>query len=501
MKTIKTRFVEFTSYFFILLFCYASVSKIMDFENFQVQIAQSHIFSSVAGLISYGVLIVELLVCILLIIERTRIIGLYSSFFLMVSFTIYIYVILNYSENVPCSCGGILEKMGWRTHLIFNFATVLISSFAILAYAVQRGKKIITTASLQLLLSFGSTAMIIALYHRSDYLIKKENPFIRKFLEHPVTEEKRYDLQVNSFYFAGSTKDSVYLGNYTTPFSLISLDAELKEMNEKKIVPDRFDFSFKRALIQINAPYYYLYDGTVPVIYKGLLGNEKVSTFSRSQAYFSQLVNWDQHSFAFSTYYAPLKKQSLGILYPEKENPLQLKTDLLKTYKDGVFDTDGLMHSDRDNQSLVYVHYYKNQFLVLDKGLNIKGDFKTIDTISRPQIDVAELSDGRRKMNKPPLKVNITSTVKYGLLFNQSNLTGRYENSKNWENNAVIDIYSITEQNYIGSFYLPKPKKIKKIQLEISGDHLFVLVGNEIIRYRFAQNLTRHFMKGESRKP
>jgi len=113
----------------------------MDFENFWVQIAQSPIFSSVAGLISYGVLIVELLVCILLIIERTRIIGLYSSFFLMVSFTIYIYVILNYSENVPCSCGGILEKMGWRTHLIFNFATVLISSFAILAYAVQRGKK------------------------------------------------------------------------------------------------------------------------------------------------------------------------------------------------------------------------------------------------------------------------------------------------------------------------------------------------------------------------
>lgn len=141
MQTIKTRFVEFTSYFFILLFCYASVSKIMDFENFQVQIAQSPIFSSVAGLISYGVLIVELLVCILLIIERTRIIGLYSSFFLMVSFTIYIYVILNYSENVPCSCGGILEKMGWRTHLIFNFATVLISSCAILAYAVQRRKK------------------------------------------------------------------------------------------------------------------------------------------------------------------------------------------------------------------------------------------------------------------------------------------------------------------------------------------------------------------------
>lgn len=501
MKTIRTRFVEFTSYFFILLFCYASISKIMDFENFQVQIAQSPIFSSVAGFISYGVLITELLVCILLIFDRSRIIGLYSSFFLMVSFTIYIYFILNYSDNVPCSCGGILEKMGWRTHLIFNIATVILSSSAIFLDTVQTDKKIITSVLLQLVLSVLSTVMIIILYHRSDYMGKKENHFIRKFLQHTITEDKRYDLAVNSYYFAGSTKDSVYLGNYTTPFSLISLDTGLKEMNEKKIIPDRFDFSFKRAMLQINAPYYYLYDGTVPVIYKGLLGNEKVHTYSKSQAYFSQLINWDQRSFVFSTYYAPLKKQSLGILSPEEKNPLQLKPDLLQKSKDGVFDTDGLMHFDSENQSLVYAHYYKNQFLVLDKDLNIKGDFKTIDTISQPQIDVAELSDGRRKMNKPPLKVNVTSTVKYGLLFNQSNLMGRYENTKNWENNAVIDVYSIAEQNYIGSFYLSKPKEIKKIQLEIIGDYLFVLVGNEIIRYRFAQNITRHFIKGESRKP
>ncbi|KQK26078.1 hypothetical protein AR438_10885 [Chryseobacterium aquaticum] len=501
MNATKTRFVEIVSYFLILLFCYASISKIMDFENFQVQIAQSPIFSSVAGLISYGVLVVELLVCILLIFERSRMIGLYASFFLMVSFTIYIYVILNYSDNVPCSCGGILEQMGWRTHLIFNVATVILSSAAIVLYSNIKNKNIITSGLLQVSLAAFSVAMIIILYHRSDYMIKKENHFVRKFLQHPVTEEKRYDLQVNSYYFAGSTKDSVYLGNYTTPFSLISMDTGLNEMNEKKIIPDRYDFSFKRAMFQVNAPYYYLYDGTVPVIYRGSLGNEKVHTYSKSQAYFSQLINWDKNSFVFSTYYAPLKKQSLGVLRPEEKNHLQLKPDLLQKSKDGVFETDGQMHFDSDNQSLVYVHYNKNQFLVLDKDLNIKGDLKTIDTISQPQIDVAELSDGRRKMDKPPLKVNVTSTVKYGLLFNQSKLMGRYENSKNWENNAVIDVYSIAEQNYLGSFYISKPKEIKKIQLEIAGDYLFVLVGNEIIRYRFAQNLTMHFIKGESRKP
>ena len=283
MNATKTRFVEIVSYFLILLFCYASISKIMDFENFQVQIAQSPIFSSVAGLISYGVLIVELSVCILLIFERSRMIGLYASFFIMVSFTIYIYVILNYSDNVPCSCGGILEQMGWRTHLIFNVATVILSSAAIVLYSSIKNKNIITSGLLQVSLSAFSVAMIIILYHRSDYMIKKENHFVRKFLQHSVTEEKRYDLQVNSYYFAGSTKDSVYLGNYTTPFTLISMDTGLNEMNEKKIIPDRYDFSFRRAMLQVNAPFYYLHDGTVPVIYKGSLGNEKERTNSKSQ--------------------------------------------------------------------------------------------------------------------------------------------------------------------------------------------------------------------------
>jgi hypothetical protein len=498
MEAIKKRFVEIVSYFFILLFCYASISKTMDFENFQIQIAQSPIFSSIAGFISYGVLAVEIIVSLMLIFHRTRTAGLYASFFLMISFSIYIYVILNYSENVPCSCGGILEKMGWRTHLIFNIVAVLFSAVAIFFDSTLNNKALRTVILLQLVLTGVSVIGIITLFQRSEYMTRKENNFTRRFLVHPIVEEKRFDLKYNSFYFAGTTKDTVYLGNLTSPFTLISLDINLHKKKENSIIPDIYDFNFKRAQVQVNGLDYYLYDGTVPVIYKGSIGTKNLNTLSKSQAYFSHLINLDKNSFAFSTYYTPLKIQSLGLLFPEKKSNLLLKSNLLKKYKDGVFDTDGQMHYDCDNQSLVYIHHYKNQFLVLDKQLNLKGDFKTIDTISLPQIDVAQLEDGRRKMNKPPLKVNITSTVKYGLLFNQSNLMGKHENPKNWKNSAVIDVYSILEQNYLGSFYLPKPKEIKKVQMAIEGDYLFVLLGNEMVRYRFAQNISTHFIKGKA---
>lgn len=72
MNTIKTRIVEFTSYFFILLFCYASISKILDFENFRIQIAQSPLLSAFADIVSYSVLTIELLVSSVLVFEKKK---------------------------------------------------------------------------------------------------------------------------------------------------------------------------------------------------------------------------------------------------------------------------------------------------------------------------------------------------------------------------------------------------------------------------------------------
>lgn len=498
MKTFTERWVQFTAYFFILLFCYAAVSKAMDFENFQIQIAQSPLLSSFSGFVSYGILWIELAVCILLIFERTRIAGLYSSLFLMVCFSIYIYLILNYSEFIPCSCGGILEKMGWKTHLTFNLATVLLSGTSLLISSYRKQRNVILTWAGIIATVISGTGIVIVLYWQSEYIIKNENNFTRRFLQHPANEDKRINLGYNSYYFAGVTEDSVYLGNYTSPFTMTSMNVKLNTTKDLSIKPNTYDFNFKRAQLQVNGSTYYLYDGTVPVIYKGTVGQSNVQAISTKQAFFSQLTSIKKDNFAFSTYYVPSGIQALGLLTADNKTKIRMKPGLLKKYKDGVFDTDGQLHYDSVNGKLVYVHYYKNQYLVLDHNLNITGNFKTIDTISRPQIEVTRLKDGRRKMNKPPFKVNVRSAVSNGLLFNQSNLMGRHENREQWQKNAVIDLYSIEKQLYIGSFYIPKSKDIRKIQFEANSHYLFVLIGNEMVRYSFAQNISKHFRKGEA---
>lgn len=114
----------------ILLFTYAAVSKLLDYENFKMQLGQSPLLSAFASTIAWLVPAVEIAISLLLIFPKYRFTGLILSYSLMTMFTAYIYIILNYSAFVPCSCGGILEKLGWKEHLLFNIGFSLLSATA-----------------------------------------------------------------------------------------------------------------------------------------------------------------------------------------------------------------------------------------------------------------------------------------------------------------------------------------------------------------------------------
>ena len=118
--------LEIICFLFILLFTYAAIMKLMDVQKFTVQIGKSPLLTDFAGVVAWGIPLLELLIAGMLAITRFRLVGLYAAFGLMVMFTAYIIAILQFSEHVPCSCGGVLESMGWTEHLIFNIGFVLL---------------------------------------------------------------------------------------------------------------------------------------------------------------------------------------------------------------------------------------------------------------------------------------------------------------------------------------------------------------------------------------
>jgi putative oxidoreductase len=105
----------------ILLFVYAAVSKLANFDLFRRQMVIQVFPIWLSAILVWAIPFAELISAIMLLFSKTMLRGLYLSCLLMAAFTGYIaLVLLHVFKKVPCSCGGILQNMGWETHLVFN---------------------------------------------------------------------------------------------------------------------------------------------------------------------------------------------------------------------------------------------------------------------------------------------------------------------------------------------------------------------------------------------
>lgn len=135
----KKRIADIISGLLILLFAYTAFSKLADPLHFQAVLSQMLLIKHIAGFISFALPVTELIVCALLLIPNTRISGLYSSFELLMVFTLYVGYMILFDPHLPCSCGGVLQKLNWTQHLIFNVVFIALSLMAIKLY--QPNKK------------------------------------------------------------------------------------------------------------------------------------------------------------------------------------------------------------------------------------------------------------------------------------------------------------------------------------------------------------------------
>jgi len=134
MKTFAKYFPELASSLFILLFVYAGIIKWIDYDKFIVQIGQSPILAYYAESIAWLVPLMEILIALLFLFSRTRLTAFFAGYAMMLLFTFYIFYILSFSATIPCSCGGILEKLGWKEHLVFNLFFIILAITAIFLY-------------------------------------------------------------------------------------------------------------------------------------------------------------------------------------------------------------------------------------------------------------------------------------------------------------------------------------------------------------------------------
>lgn len=123
----------------ILLWIYTGLNKYLDYSDFKHQLGRSPFIKSMATFLAITLPTGELLIALALLFKRTRAVGLYSSYLMMLLFTGYIWVMLHYSYDLPCSCGGVLEQMTWPQHFVFNACFTVL---AFLGIIIHRWKQV-----------------------------------------------------------------------------------------------------------------------------------------------------------------------------------------------------------------------------------------------------------------------------------------------------------------------------------------------------------------------
>lgn len=496
----KIIIIELVCLLFVLLFVYAATSKLFDFLHFKIELGQSPLLSAFADWLAILVPTVEILICLLILIPRFRLTGLFCAYALMVMFTVYIFIILHYTSFVPCSCGGVLEKMGWKEHMIFNLVFLSLAILAILLYFQDNRANghLIKTKPIVILFSvitITSIAIVVALFLLSENIVHYHNKLTRRFPHAPIHQVAISDLKLNSFYFAGVDSTHIYLGNSTAPLLMTTLNSHLIQTEQKMIDLNRKDLPFKGATISVKSPYFFVFDGTVPCIFRGKINDWKANLVHQKGEYFTTALPIDSTSVAVSTNSSITGDNVLGIIEFGQRSKTILNPKILQKQLDGVFDTDGHLLYSEGMKKIIYIYVYRNQFTVADKNLKIDARGTTIDTITQAKLSIAkDIKYQQRQFSQPPLYVNKNSAVYNNLLFVNSVIPGRFEDDRMWKEASIIDVYDLRKKSYVLSFCIYNYNGKKMKNFIVNNDYLYALIGNHIIGYKIDGKITSNYI-------
>lgn len=487
--TFKNYFIYVVALLHILLFTYAAVSKLIDFQNFHTQLGKSPLLNAFADYFAVIVPSIEIIISIILMIPKYRMAAISASCFLMFLFTVYIVMILNFTSFVPCSCGGVLEDLNWNEHLIFNIAFVILGLATLYLQSSFRHLIIISIIGGSIGIAF-----MYGLFLLSEDIIKTENPFIRRFPQGTAAKTAQIDLKNPSFYIAGTTSERIYLANPEAPLQVFEYDRNLKLVKQHTIHLQKEDYPFKALQTKVLFPYFFIYDKTVPIIYRGLVSDWKGNIINDKKYFFTKITFVDSTHLIIRTFKHNSYVNTLATVTNSDSLTITYRPAILQNQADGIFSTDGTMQYSKELKKMVYTYYYRNQYIITDNNLNAIKRGRTIDTTTVAKLKIVKNNkSGDTQLAAPPFMVNNLTTVTGNLLMVNSMLRGRYESVDVWKTATAVDVYDLTNQNYLLSFYVYNEQKYPMKDFSATKNELYIISGHFLIKYGFGEQITTKF--------
>ena len=131
---------EFFYLFLIFFFCYTSVNKLMNLNSFRTNLIKTSLFTDAeASWFSILVILIEIFVILVLIFKKR--LGLMLITLLLLIFTLYISYLRFKGLYEVCGCGGILNGLDYKYHLIINITLIFSGLYSLIVIHIFNDEK------------------------------------------------------------------------------------------------------------------------------------------------------------------------------------------------------------------------------------------------------------------------------------------------------------------------------------------------------------------------
>lgn len=336
-----------------------------------------------------------------------------------------------------------------------------------------------------------AVSLVTVLAWRAVKPTYKKNGFKRNFLAttlEQVSITKKYEDVLD---ISGVSQSTIYFKT-TNPGKLFTTDRKLqkkKYITLKAPVNEKIASAFS---VEVDSPFVYITANNGPGIIKGNLIDKNLTFYQFPAGIFTKSARISNSEYIIRGFDSTLKgKGQLFIKGSPELGTLTRKQGLIDQNGDVMgLATDGYLLYDKVTKHLIYVLFYQNTFYCFDTGFNKLYTGKTIDTVSANQLHAGIVSNNVYSRTNAIRTVNDKGTVANGILFNISRLNADNEEPEAPEKETVIDMYSIKNGSYEGSFYIPHIKKQRVRYFKIVDDYLIALYNKTIAIYKLPFKIT-----------
>jgi len=338
------------------------------------------------------------------------------------------------------------------------------------------------------LISLSVIACISTLLLTTNPDIRYTQDFYRILPQNPVKPLTIIQTTNTELYLAGLTNNTVYLAKLNSPDSLLSYNLKNNELSKEKI---SFPMSQKTDLtsgttIEVDNNVLLIKDSYHKKLYRGTIQSLFVQEIVESPAYFTQAVQMTDSIFALQTVVSNkdnTQQRTILALLNSGASALHIEPNALEAQIDEYFSTMGTLCFSAKISKLIYTYSYRNKFTIFDTAMHIVAEGNTIDSISTARINPVHINDSTLSLASPSTVVNLGSAVDDNYLFVHSNLQGSNEIRLTFDHSTVIDVYTVSDQKYVSSFYIPNFENEKTKSFLVRGNVLAARYSSAIIIY------------------